>query len=183
VQRVRAYLAEARADYPAAVAAYQQAINLAPELSYLHMALGNAQRARKSYAEALKSYQRALELDPDNARIEAGLGSVYYAQEEYLSAVKHYQRAATLDPRYPTPPGQLGWIYYVQRDYAKAQPYLEQAAELEPQPLRKAQYLHALGWINLKSGNRDQARQDFTQALALDPGLQGARDGLQALGG
>ena len=43
------------------------------------------------------------------------------------------------------------------------------------QPLRKAQYLHALGWINLKSGNRDQARQDFTQALALDPGLQGAK--------
>jgi len=55
-------------------------------------------------------------------------------------------------------------------------------AELETQPLRKAQYLHALGWINLKSGNRDQARQDFTQALALDPGLQGAKDGLQALG-
>src|SRR5207248_9789277 len=45
VQRVRAYLAESKADYPAAVAAYQQAVTLAPELSYLSMALGNALRA------------------------------------------------------------------------------------------------------------------------------------------
>ena len=138
------------------------------ELFHFPVLLGGAALTRRYVEEDLRGIYK---------------GSVYYAQEEYVSAIKHYQRAASLDPRYATPQGQIGWIYYVQRQYLKAQPYLEQAAALETQPLRKAQYLHVLGWINLKAGNKSEARQDFTQALALDPSLQGARDGLQALGG
>jgi tetratricopeptide (TPR) repeat protein len=182
VQRVRGYLAEAQADYAGAVVGYQRAVELHPDFSYLWLALGNAYRAQQNYAEALKAYQRGADLAPRDARIEAALGSVHLAQDEYQSALTHYLRAAELDPDYATPPGQIGWVYYKQRQYAKAQPYFEHAVEMEKSPGRKAQYLHALGWISLKGGNPAAARDLFKQALALDPTLQGARDGLAEAG-
>ena len=64
---MRGYLAESKADYQSAVVAYKRAVELAPDYSYLHLALGNAYRAQKSYDEALKAYSRASALDPKDA--------------------------------------------------------------------------------------------------------------------
>ncbi len=73
-------------------------------------------------------------------------------------------------------------IYYQRRDYARAQPLFERAVELERNPARNASYRHALGWIYLANKQNPEAREQFTKALELNPGLQGARDGLAQLG-
>ena len=52
---------------------------------------------------------------------------------------------------------------------------------LERNKDRLSTYHHVLGWVHLKSGQLDQAQAQFEAALAVNPGLQGAKDGLDAL--
>ena len=49
-------------------------------------------------------------------------------------------------------------------------------------PARLAQYRQALGWSYLRLGRGPLAREQFSQALLLDPTLHSAREGLAALG-
>jgi superkiller protein 3 len=181
VLRVQAYLAETNADYPAAVDLYKRAVDKGPERSYLQLSLGHAYRALKQYDQAVQAYQRAAELNPDDARAEGGMGTAYYAMEEYDSAQSHLERALEIDPKYATGWGQLGWVFYVQKAYDKAQPNFEKAIVLEKDPIKNAEYRHALGWIYLNTKQPEKAKQEFTKALEQNPDLQGAKDGLQVL--
>lgn len=181
VLRVQAYLAETNADYTSAVELYKRAVGQAPERSYLYLSLGHAYRALKQDDEAIQAYQHAAELNPEDARAEGGMGTAYYAMEEYDSAQSHLERALEIDPNYATGWGQLGWVFYVQKIYDKAQPNFEKAVALEKDPMKNAEYRHALGWIYLNTKQPDKAKQEFTKALQENPDLQGAKDGLQVL--
>lgn len=177
--RVRAYLLETKADYAGAVTLYMKAIEALPNRSYLYLSLGHALRALKRYDQALGAFTTAAELAPTDPRAQGGLGMVYYALEEYETALAHLQKAVQIDPRYANGHAQMGWAYYVQRDYEKALPAFQRAIELETDRGRVAQYRHALGWIYLNTGQKATARDQFAQALQLNPELQGARDGLE----
>lgn len=179
--RVQGILREMRADYAGAVESYSRAIELAPRWSYLYVSLGHAYRVQKQYDEALGAFGHALELSPTDARAEGGRGMVYHAREQYEHAVERFQRAIELDPSYATAYAQLAWVYYGRRDYDRAEPLFSRAIELDHDHGRLAQYRHALGWIYLSSKRPAEARDQFTRALELNPGLQGARDGLALL--
>ncbi len=179
--RVQGYLRETRADYVGAVESYKRSVEKAPNWSFLYVSLGHGYRAQKRYADAQAAFQRAVDLNPQDARGEGGLGMVSYATEEYAAAQVHFERAIAVDPTYAAAHGQLGWVFYVQRLYDKAQPRFERAIELEKDPSRNAAYRHALGWIYLNTKQLDRARQQFTKALEQSPGLEGAKEGIQAL--
>ena len=61
-------------------------------------------------------------------------------------------------------------------------PLFEIAVAADRDPARLAQYRQALGWSYLRLGRGPLAREQFTQALRLDPSVQSAREGLAALG-
>ncbi|HYU18022.1 MAG TPA: tetratricopeptide repeat protein [Chloroflexota bacterium] len=181
VFRVQGNLRETRSDYAGAVSSYRRALELAPAASYLYVSLGHALRAQKLYDEALEAFSRATELAPTDARAEGGLGIVYAAKDDSDQAIAHLRRAIEIDPRYPTAYAQLAWIFYSRRDYEQASPLFEKAIDLDRDPGRVAQYRHALGWIFLNGKRMAEAREQFTRALELNPGLQGAKDGLALL--
>jgi tetratricopeptide (TPR) repeat protein len=181
VLRVQAYLAETNGDYAGAVDRYKQAVDRAPERSYLLLSLGHALRTLKRYDEAIRTYQQAADLNPEDARAEGGMGMAYYAMEEYGSAQSHLERSLEVDPSYATGWGQLGWVFYVQKDYEKAQPNFEKAVSLEKDTSRNAAYRHALGWIYVNMKQYAKAKQEFTRALEENPELQGAKEGLQVI--
>jgi tetratricopeptide (TPR) repeat protein len=182
VLRVYGYLLETRQDYAAAIDVYERAIAARPRWGHLHLALGHAQRVLRRYEDAALAFGRAAEVSPSDPRAEGALGMMAFDQEDYATAVGHFERAIEIDPSYPTGHGQLGVIYYQRRDYPRAQPLFERAIELERSPARNASYRHALGWIYLANKQESLAREQFTKALELSPGLHGARDGLARLG-
>lgn len=181
VIRVRAYLAETNADYTTSVDLYKKAIQQAPVRSDLYISLGHALRALKQFDAAIQAYQQASDLYPNDARAEGGMVAAYYAMEEYDSAQSHLERSLEIDPNYATGWGQLGWVFYVQKQYDKAQPDFEKAVDLEKDPVRNAEYRHALGWIYLNAKQYTQAKDQFTRALAENPDLEGAKEGLQVI--
>lgn len=181
IVRVRAYLYEARAEYPSAISEYRRALETAPLHSYLQISLGHALRTNHQYDEARAAFSRAAELCPQDPRPLGGLGMISYAIEDYGGALGYLRRSVTIDPLYANGYAQMGWVFYVQRQYDQAAPNFERAISLEKDPGRLAQYYHALGWVNLNTNRLAQARSAFEKALELNPQLAGAREGLRTL--
>jgi len=182
VHRVDGAIGEVQADYARAVEAYRRALELEPGGAHRHLSLGLALRSLGQHEEAQAACNRAAELSPTNARAYGCLGLVALAQGQINRAIPLFERALELDPRYPTAAAQLGWLASRRGDDARAAPLFELAVASDRDPARLAQYRQALGWSYLRLGRGAPAREQFTQALALDPSVQSAREGLAVLG-
>lgn len=179
--RVQGYLLETEGRYREAIEAYAAAIESAPRYGHLHFSLGNVYRAVGRLEEARASYRAAASLAPSDARPVTGLGLLHLIEGDYEAAVAYLEQASTLDPHYSTAQGQLGIAYYLQGNYASAQGPLERATQLERRDLPLSSYRHVLGWTYLRVGQIESAEREFQQALALNPDLEGAREGLDVV--
>ena len=159
-----------------------RAVELEPGAAYRHLSLGLALRSLGRHDEAAAVCNRAVDLSPTNARAYGCLGLVALAQGQINRAIPLFERALELDPRYPTAAAQLGWIASRRGDDARAAPLFEVAISADRDPARLAQYRQALGWSYLRLGRGPLAREQFTQALRLDPSLQSAREGARRPG-
>jgi tetratricopeptide (TPR) repeat protein len=182
VHRVHGAIREVHADYAQAVDAYRRALELELGAAHRHLSLGLALRSLGRHEEAATVCTRAVDLSPTNARAHGCLGLVALAQGQINRAIPLFERALELDPSYPTAAAQLGWLASRRGDDARAAPLFEIAVASDRDPARLAQYRQALGWSYLRLGRGSLAREQFTQALALDPTIQSAREGLAALG-
>ena len=113
-----AHLAQA-ADHHGALAAYGEAIELAPwrpdahyEMGLLHHKLGQA-------AEAIACFERAAELAPEDATVWNNLGVLHYSRNDVTQAEEAFRRAIGLDQRYTD-----AW-------YGLARALLQQSREVE----------------------------------------------------
>jgi tetratricopeptide (TPR) repeat protein len=179
--RVHAYLLEAQGRYQQAIAAYQDAIKATPKFAHLYFALGNVYRAVGQIDDAATSFHQALTLAPNDARSLTGLAQGYMGQGDYSAAISYLQDAVQADPSYSTAQGQLGSAYYFAGDLADAQQPLEQAIQLEKNADRLTTYHHVLGWVYLGLSRIDQAESEFQAALAVNPKMEGAQQGLAAV--
>ena len=179
--RVRAYLLETESRYEEAIEAYQAAIDAAPRYAHLYFALGNVYRSLDHLEEAAAAYRRAADLAPADARPITGVGLVRLLEDDLPAAIALFEQAAALDPDYSTAHGQLGTALYLQGNYTRAQEPLTRATQLERTSERLSTYRHVLGWTSLRLGNLDRAEEEFQAALALNPALDGAQQGLDAV--
>ncbi|MEH2026036.1 tetratricopeptide repeat protein, partial [Nostoc sp.] len=91
----------------AAVAAYQKAIQLNPNLATAYYNLGNALSDQKKLDAAIAAYQKALTL-PDTPGPPAsdytlahnGLGLVFQQQGKLKEAIEQFDKAEEIDPNY-----------------------------------------------------------------------------------
>jgi tetratricopeptide (TPR) repeat protein len=79
--------------YEEAIASYDRAIELRPELAGAYSDRGNALQMLKRYDEALASYDIALSLRPDFAKALLNRGSALQKLQRYHEALASY------DPR------------------------------------------------------------------------------------
>ena len=102
-------------------------------------------------------------------------------QSKWADAVPEFEAALAaveVDPRALT---ELGWTAMNAGDYKKARRADDQAVRLAVDPKVKAAALFNLGTVEAKTGNVDDARDSFTQSLALRPNKTVA-EALAALG-
>jgi tetratricopeptide (TPR) repeat protein len=118
--------------YEEAIAAYQRAIELDPEVAYLHNNLGNVYRAQGRHEEAIAAYQQAIDLDPEFAYPHNNLGNVYADLGRYEEAIAAYQRAIALDPEDAVYHYNLGIAYQHAGRYEEAIAAYQRAIDLDP---------------------------------------------------
>jgi superkiller protein 3 len=87
-----------RHDYPAAIVAYQQALEFNPENTRLASWLGHALYLEGRYKEAAGTLERAVKVDPEFAEGHYNLGLALWALGERERGVAELERAFVLDP-------------------------------------------------------------------------------------
>ncbi len=84
----------------AAIDAYRQALQTAPDLAAAWDGLGIALRAEGALSEAFAAAQNATRLAPDTPQVWSNLGNTRAAMGDDIDALKDYEKALSLHPAY-----------------------------------------------------------------------------------
>lgn len=157
----RAKLLENKRDFDGAAKAYEQAIELDPANSQLHVEYASLLADAGRIDQALASATKAVELDASNVDAHLLLGNLYQAGRDAPGnverALAEFERAVELDPRQASALYALGRLYLGRHEYDKAAAVLERFARIQPD-YDPANYLLALAYSELKQ---------FDKAIAL----------------
>lgn len=117
---------------------------------------------------ALEAGLEAEQCAPRDPELHYWLGRIYWKRKQLPKAVEQFNQALSLRKNYPEANQALGMVYLeLQRwDDAVAQFRVVTAHELFREP--EAAY-NNIGWAYLMKGDREQAEQNFKQALQINP--------------
>lgn len=129
VQRVLANILESQGDYRGAIDAYDRAIAISPNLTFLYINAGVIYRHLKVYDVALEYFAKAVDLNKqlgiEDPIPYIAIGKVYTQMGEFFIASLNAKRALQINPYSPDLYGQLGMVYFKARNYEGAIPALQ----------------------------------------------------------
>jgi len=132
VHRVYAYVLESFGEYNQAIQEYDKAIEIAPNLTFLHLRAGanyrrlalsspNEETARQLYERSLDYFEKAAnineQLDIRDPIPYLSISKTYSQLGEFFVAALNVQKALEFKPQDPDIYGQLGVIYFKARNY------------------------------------------------------------------
>jgi tetratricopeptide (TPR) repeat protein len=86
-------------DYDRAIADYDEAILLDPELEQAYTNRGSAWDHKGQYDRAITDYDEAIRLNPELAQAYTNRGSAWYHKGDYDRAIADQNEALRLDPQ------------------------------------------------------------------------------------
>jgi tetratricopeptide (TPR) repeat protein len=131
------------------------------------------------HREAIELLEKSLAIMP-TAEAYTYLGWTYSHMGDYQRAIEEAQKAIALDPNFGNPYNDIGVYLVEQGKEDEAIPYLEKAKRAKRYCCYQFPHFN-LGRIYLKKKMYEQARQEFTEALKIDPDYPPAREGLELL--
>lgn len=171
-QRIAAGQAhEDRGEAAAALACYQQALELDPNSAKAHLNAGNAQRALGNSGLALQSYRRAAELNPAGAGARFNLGTVLMAERQFGEAAVAYRAALALRPDWAEAWVGLGCALEESGDASGAARAYAKALELMPEHAGAANNLSELQRKQLDVAGARRTLEEFLRAAPGHPEL------------
>lgn len=158
-------------------------------------AIAEIDRARGHYARAAiwdkkerydleaTELRGAIQLEPDNLEYRHALGRLYQRLERWDEAHEVFEEALRVAPGHGPSLYRLGVGAAAsgERLTRGAQALAEYLAQEHPDPALVPWVHYRLGMIHRHRGDRQAARQAFTEALRLDPEMEQARDALAEL--
>ena len=163
--------------FDAGIAAYGQAIALAPQgatdwLAEANFEMALVLRRRGQSAAAAAALEQVIALRPDAATAHNNLGLALKDLRRFEEAVGCFRRAIELDPRFALAHINLGEALYQLDDTDAALAALRTGISLLP---AQAEGHNNLGTVLHSLGRIDEARQAFDRAVACNPAHAVAR--------
>ena len=156
-----------RSDYQGALADFNKAIEIKPDLADAYHQRGRVLNAQGKYAEALADINKANELDP-TLDIWAARSSSYYSLGRYAEAIVDETKYIELAPEDATRWNRRGLSHELAGNLLSARADYTKAIELDP----KLPYAYAnRASTNSKLGFMTAALEDSSKAIDLDPSL------------
>lgn len=121
---------------------------------------------------------KTLELTPRDVRALSLRATLHLRTGNSDAAIADYTQAIAIAPT-ASLYNDRAWAWYIKGDNGKALPDAAKALELEP---KKPSFLETRAEIYEKLSRREEAIADYRAALAGEPTLQPAKDGLTRLG-
>ena len=171
-------LATRDGDTDGAIAYFQEALRLYPDLPVALQNLGNAYRQQKRFDDARSMLERALAVAPGNAQVHYSLGMVFAQTGDAARAHDLLVEAIALRPAYPEALNNLGILYLRTQRREEAVAQFEQAIRVAPE--FDQAYLN-LAMVYSIEGNVEKARELLMSLLQRQPQNTAARQALEKL--
>jgi tetratricopeptide (TPR) repeat protein len=159
-------------DTVKAIEQFKTVLQFKPDMYDAYMQLGLLTSAQKS--------QLATQYFDNAIRIDSTIPESYYAKAKYFQdinkfsqAKETYRKLISVSPQHANAFFNLGYIYIVEDSISKAKKYFDFAINVNP-IYADAYYYRALCEYEL--GEKDYAKSDLTQCLALDPDNDNAQN-------
>ncbi|MBS1855768.1 MAG: tetratricopeptide repeat protein [Acidobacteria bacterium] len=157
------------------VSLWEDTARKSPGKFRVHFQLGFAYFQEQRFDLAVPEFEKAAAIGPVDYDLLVDLGLAYDGLHQYQQALDTLRRAAAIDSTAHVY-SQIGKIYAEQSKWQEAMDAFAQAQRIDP---KFAPVYAYQGLVHLATGDAAGAIPFFQQALALDPTLQPARDGLQ----
>ena len=161
-----------RGEVDSAIAHYQEALEIKPDLAGAHNDLGNALAGRGQVDLAVAHYRQALKIKPDFAEAHNDLGKALAGRGEVDSAIAHYQKALEIKPDNELAYNNLGVALAGRGQVDAAMACFRKALEIKPS---YAEAHYNLGIALAGRGQIDAAMACFRKALEIKPSYAEAR--------
>jgi len=126
VHRINGFLMESVANYPQAIAEYEQALQISPNLTFLYMSIGVNYRKILQYELALENFAKAAKINEALGVKDSGpyfsIANTYIQMGQFFSAGLNARKGLNYKPDDADAYGQLGMIYFKSRNYEGAIP-------------------------------------------------------------
>jgi tetratricopeptide (TPR) repeat protein len=142
------------------------------------LALGREQARGLDFAAARQSFERAIALDENQPSAWNLLGLVSEREGRLEEARSCYERALAIDSRHVEALVNVASLRLNAGELGLAEQTYRRAIELAP---RSYEAYNGLGIALARQGRTAEAREAFGNAVAIDPGLDAARENLRAL--
>ncbi len=176
--RNKGYLLERQGSYTEAIAAYQQAVDVAPNRFDLYIEKARQYRVGlEDFEKAIEAYQQSVNVYRSAITLDA-LGDGQYIAGDFLSAVRTLREAVDLDPDYAPAQVHMGMALFSRRNYEDSAAAFETGLPKLGESARVEQFYRA-GMANVLKDPPDCARADFwfDKVLEKDEGNTDALDG------
>jgi tetratricopeptide (TPR) repeat protein len=118
--RARALILEATGNYEEAIAEYQAAIAINPNIPGLYIGLGLNYRKMQVYDDAVSAFISANSLNPADPLPDLYISRTYATQGSYEKALQYAQEAVNNRPDDASLRGNLGVLYYLNYSWPEA---------------------------------------------------------------
>jgi tetratricopeptide (TPR) repeat protein len=126
------------------------------------------------FDKARSEYEKLLQKNPRDADTLNNLGYGYYARGQWDLAEQHLRKALAANPQHEHAWINLGMTLGQQQRY-------DESLNAFAKVVDRAEGLCNLAFILTTQGKREEAKQAYTEALRLNPGLQLAQGALAKL--
>jgi tetratricopeptide (TPR) repeat protein len=163
---------EAEQDLAGALAAIDQAINLAPGMLNIHMARGALQMRLREWGGCIASYSTVIQVDPKNATALVRRGIAFVENGQSAPAISDYSRALKLAKKNPEILFLRAKAYALRDDHKRAIADCTAALEQATLETDKAsiQELRAQSYVAI--GKPDRAAADYSAARHIAASLK-----------
>ncbi|GFZ91748.1 tetratricopeptide repeat-containing sulfotransferase family protein [Okeania sp. KiyG1] len=149
-----------------AIACYEQALKLNPNLSQAHHNLGEIYSGEGNWQEAILNYQKAIQLNPKFSWSHHSLGKAFTNIQQWEKAISSYEQAVQLNPEAAVTYHCLGDALVNQKKLDAAITAYQKAIKLQPETWVVH---HKLANIFQEKEELDKATLAYHQAIQLNP--------------
>ena len=156
------------------IAIWEDAARKSPGKQRVHFQLAHTYYAHGQCRDAIAQYAEAARVEKPDYGVLVDWGLAYDCSDEPDAAVGKLREAAALEPKAHVYT-QIAMVYAKRSRWPEALEALAQAEKLDP---NYAVTYYYRGGVRAKTGDFAGAVADYTHALALDPLMEPAREGL-----
>lgn len=166
-------------DTSKSISSFQAAINVAPDYRDAAIELGQLYSAKRDPI-ALKYFDNAFRLDTTDVLPLYARGMYYQQQNDYEKAKAEYKNCIFHDNQYANAYFNIGWILMQQDSLDKAWRHYDLVTKIAP---NNPDAYYNRGLCSEMMHKKQDAINDYKQALVFNDHYKEAIDGLKRLGG